>query len=82
MKNKLRQLLLAGIFVCILPVSISIAQEPPHPPTIGHGNKGNAPAGNARIGDGASILVAFALAYAYQKYSRRKKKNKIVDVME
>jgi hypothetical protein len=50
------------------------AQEPPHPPTTGHGMNGNQSTnGSARITDGIGVLVAFAIAYGYQRMSRDKK---------
>jgi hypothetical protein len=64
-------------FVILLFLGISeplSAQEPPHPPTNGHGNQGNQPpGGGARIGDGVAILVAFALAYSYRKIRQKRK---------
>lgn len=50
------------------------AQEPPHPPTIGHGNQGNqAPGGTAPIDGGLGILITFGLAYGYQKVRAARK---------
>lgn len=60
----------------VLTISIagSVAQEPPHPPTTGHGHVGNqSPGTSARLGDGVSILVAFALAYGYRRINVKKK---------
>jgi hypothetical protein len=63
--------LLLGLF---MNTSVVSAQEPPHPPQPGHGTLGNqSPGGTARIGDGAAILIAFALAYGYRKIKQKKK---------
>jgi len=44
------------------------AQEPPHPPTTGHGSQGNQPpGGGAPIDGGLSILLALGIAYGTRK---------------
>ena len=61
-------------FTFLLAISMLInpvqAQEPPHPPTTGHGSSGNqSPNGSAPIGGGLGILAAFGIAYASRKLS-------------
>lgn len=54
------------ILIAIIPPSK--AQEPPHPPTTGHGERGNqAPGGTAPVGGGTIILIALGVAYAGKK---------------
>jgi len=45
------------------------AQEPPHPPSSGHGQNGNQPppGGGAPIDGGISILLALGAAYGMRK---------------
>ena len=64
------------LFLFCLAITSLQAQEPPHPPSGNHGLNGNQPAGgNARVGDGIGIVIAFALAYSYRKLNRTKKNN-------
>lgn len=52
-----------------------IAQEPPHPPTSGHGQPGNQNPtnGGAPVGEGLFILLALGLTRAGYKSSVEKK---------
>jgi hypothetical protein len=61
--------LLTVALILVLSFSLNSlsAQEPPHPPTIGHGTKGNQPTGSAPIDGGLSILLAMGLAYGAKK---------------
>lgn len=60
----------AFLFAISLLTSTVLAQEPPHPPTTGHGSTGNqSPNGSAPIGGGLGILAAFGIAYASRKLS-------------
>ncbi|MBK7028644.1 MAG: hypothetical protein IPH45_05305 [Bacteroidales bacterium] len=47
----------------------AFAQEPPHPPTSGHGVNGNQTPGNtsAPIDGGLGILIALSIAYGAKK---------------
>jgi hypothetical protein len=64
-------LFLMAFFTIVTP---AFAQEPPHPPSVGHGTKGNqAPAG-APIDGGLSILLALGAAYGARKYNNKKSK--------
>jgi hypothetical protein len=57
------------IFLLVVPPSM--AQEPPHPPTTGHGVNGNqSPGGTAPVGSGISILLALGAMYAGKKVFR------------
>ena len=50
--------------------TVSLAQPPtppPLPPSAGHGNAGNTPAGGAPIGNGTYILLTLAAVYALSK---------------
>ncbi len=74
MKNIHQLLLLAALsLVLILCVPVVNAQEPPHPPTTGHGVNGNQTPGNASapIDGGLGILLAFGLAYGMKKASAK-----------
>jgi hypothetical protein len=56
---------------------VATAQEPPHPPNSGHGMGGNhSPGGNAQLTDGIGILIAFAIAYSYRRYTISRKAGK------
>ena len=66
--------ILAALLTFSLLISIhtvSLAQPPtppPLPPSAGHGNAGNTPAGGgAPIGNGTYILLTLAAAYALRK---------------
>lgn len=60
----------AFLFAMTLLINPTQAQEPPHPPTSGHGSSGNqSPNGSAPIGGGLGILAAFGIAYASRKIS-------------
>jgi hypothetical protein len=60
----------AFLFAMTLLINPAQAQEPPHPPTSGHGSTGNqSPNGSAPVGGGIGILVAFGMAYASRKIS-------------
>lgn len=74
MKRKLSILLSVATFLLMLWITpVTKAQDPPHPPQSGHGVKGNqSPAGNAKVGDGISILIAFALAYSYKRFKQKR----------
>jgi hypothetical protein len=71
MKPKYLLILVVPILAIFLTTSRVNAQEPPHPPTVGHGQKGNqAPGGAAPIDGGVSVLLL--LAAGYGTYSARK----------
>jgi hypothetical protein len=57
------------ILIAIIPPAM--AQEPPHPPTIGHGQKGNQNPGNAPVGSGILILISLGMTYAGKKVLQR-----------
>lgn len=61
----------------ILTSSVGIAQEPPHPPTSGHGQSGNQNPtnGGAPLGEGLVILAALGLARAGYKSSALTRKS-------
>jgi hypothetical protein len=62
---------LLAFFAFIVP---AIAQEPPHPPTTGHGNVGNqSPNGSAPIDGGLSILIALGTAYGFRRANKNVK---------
>ena len=62
---------MAGISI----VHHASAQLPAHSLQSGHEIEGNQSfLGTARLGDGVSILIAFALAYSYKKIRQKKKK--------
>jgi hypothetical protein len=67
------------VFKILLPVILSwfflattlSAQEPPHPPTSGHGIKGNQPAGgSAPIDGGLSVFLLMVAGYGSFKVRR------------
>ncbi|MBK7173177.1 MAG: hypothetical protein IPH84_08075 [Bacteroidales bacterium] len=59
------------VMILILVVPPTMAQEPPHPPTTGHGVTGNqSPGGTAPVGGGISILLALGAMYAGKKVFR------------
>jgi hypothetical protein len=64
-----KYILLTTVFVLsLLSLTISVnAQEPPHPPTTGHGAKGNQSPAGAPLDGGISLLVAMGLAYSTRK---------------
>lgn len=70
MKN-IRQIILLSAFLLafIAFAPAAFAQEPPHPPTSGHGVNGNQTPGNtsAPIDGGLGIIVALGIAYAANK---------------
>jgi len=79
-KNFTRTLILSVLLFMITFWVPVLGQEPPHPPQSGHGMQGNQPpGGGAKIGDGVSILVAFAIAYGYRRIRQRKKQNVLID---
>jgi hypothetical protein len=83
MRKYLQIAFLSTFLILCSPTVQVFAQEPPHPPLTGHGEKGNSsPAGSARIGDGISILAAFGLAYGYRKLKRRGIGRKVVAKQE
>jgi hypothetical protein len=59
------------ILIAIIPPTM--AQEPPHPPTIGHGAKGNQAPTGAPVGSGTLILVSMGMMYAGKKIFHFKK---------
>ena len=70
MKRSIYILITSSIlFVALAFANPVIAQDPPHPPTAGHGVNGNQnPSGtSAPIGGGLGILMAFGLAYSVRK---------------
>ncbi|NVO18470.1 MAG: hypothetical protein HXX13_02155 [Bacteroidetes bacterium] len=70
MKRTIYSLLVTAILFMFVSIAIPTqAQEPPHPPTTGHGATGNQnPSGaSAPIDGGLSILVALGLAYSSRK---------------
>lgn len=70
---------MAGISI----VPHNSAQLPAHALHSGHEINGNQSfSGTARLGDGVSILIAFALAYSYKKIRQRKKKQTLVENKE
>jgi hypothetical protein len=77
MSKNITRIFCVAIFVAVVTLLPKVsAQEPPHPPQTGHGTMGNqAPGGTARIGDGGSILIAFALAYGYRRIRQIKRKH-------
>jgi hypothetical protein len=68
MKRTTYLLLASFLMIAFLVISNPLsAQEPPHPPTVGHGSKGNqAPAG-APIDGGLGLLISLGLAYGIKK---------------
>jgi hypothetical protein len=52
------------VMLLFLSIPVMNAQEPPHPPTVGHGVKGNQSPGNAPVGGGTEIFLLLAAAYA------------------
>jgi len=49
------------------------AQEPPHPPTSGHGINGNQnPGSSAPLDGGTGIIIALGIAYGFRKTLRSK----------
>lgn len=83
MKKQLLTVFLLSLIVLFSISSVVTAQSPPHPPQTGHGIKGNqSPGGTARVGDGLSILLAFALAYGYRKIKSRKTTKKLISKQE
>jgi hypothetical protein len=70
MKPKYLFILIPILVIFLSTIKVN-AQEPPHPPTIGHGQKGNqSPGGTAPIDGGVSFLLL--LAAGYGTYSARK----------
>lgn len=68
MKNIKQLLLITTIFLALIVMTPSVsAQEPPHPPSTGHGTHGNQNPGSAPIDGGLSILIALGLAYGAKK---------------
>ena len=69
MKNKTYILLVSFVIVLLLGgMSHVKAQDPPHPPTQGHGNNGNQqPGGSAPLDGGLTILLALGLSYGARK---------------
>jgi hypothetical protein len=67
-----KYILLTAVFVIsLLSLTISVnAQEPPHPPTTGHGAKGNQSPPGAPLDGGIGILLALGLAYSTRKSKR------------
>jgi hypothetical protein len=62
------------LLTLILITPQSMAQEPPHPPSTGHGIKGDQPAGQcAPIGGGISILLVLAAMYSGKRVLSEKK---------
>jgi hypothetical protein len=72
MKRSINILLASAIFTLMIVVTIpASAQEPPHPPTSGHGTKGNQPSGTAPIDGGMSLLIAMGIAYGARKMNKK-----------
>jgi hypothetical protein len=63
-----------ALFALFLIMPYSNAQEPPHPPTTGHGVNGNqSPGGTAPIDGGLGILIALGVAFGTRKLIKEKK---------
>ncbi|MBK7212927.1 MAG: hypothetical protein IPH88_06450 [Bacteroidales bacterium] len=75
MKYIKQLLLISGLILAIAAATPAFAQEPPHPPTTGHGTRGNQNPGSAPIDGGLSILLALGLAYGTKKVSVLKKRD-------
>lgn len=77
MKILQRNLMVAFMIAVMLSCfccQVAQAQEPPHPPNSGHGVGGDhSPGGNAQLTDGIGILIAFAIAYSYRRYTNFRK---------
>ena len=68
MKRTTKILATTFLLAFIFSVSPAISQEPPHPPSSGHGMTGNVPGGpSAPIDGGLSILLALGAAYGFRK---------------
>ncbi|MBK7212172.1 MAG: hypothetical protein IPH88_02505 [Bacteroidales bacterium] len=72
-----RNLYIILSFAILLSLSVGskslMAQEPPHPPTTGHGTHGNQnPGGTAPIDGGLGIIIALGLAYGTRKSLQNK----------
>ncbi|NVO19536.1 MAG: hypothetical protein HXX13_07540 [Bacteroidetes bacterium] len=69
MKHIRQILLITGLLLALLATAPSaFAQEPPHPPTTGHGQTGNQnPSNTAPLDGGLSVLVALGLFYGTKK---------------
>lgn len=74
MKN-IRQIILLSALLLAFTVFVpgAFAQEPPHPPTSGHGVNGNQTPGNnsAPIDGGLGIIIALGIAYGAKKAAAR-----------
>jgi hypothetical protein len=67
----------ASLLVLLLSITPSFAQEPPHPPSTGHGQIGNQQPGGAiaPIDGGLSILLMLSFVYgAKNAYSSNREK--------
>ncbi|MBK7030716.1 MAG: hypothetical protein IPH45_16575 [Bacteroidales bacterium] len=74
-KIAIKSSLVLLLFALVLYVRTSSAQEPPHPPTSGHGQAGNQNPtnGGAPVGEGVLILSILGLLRAGYKSSGLKK---------
>lgn len=61
------------ILIAIIPPTM--AQEPPHPPTVGHGAKGNQTPMGAPVGSGTLILVSLGMIYAGKRMNEREEED-------
>jgi hypothetical protein len=73
MNRSIYKLLASALILAVMAFAIpATAQEPPHPPSTGHGaNNNQIPGGpSAPLDGGISILVALGLAYSARKVKK------------
>jgi hypothetical protein len=64
----------SALLALLLIMPFSNAQEPPHPPTTGHGISGNqSPGGTAPVDGGLGILIALGFAFGTRKFIKEKR---------
>jgi hypothetical protein len=69
MKRTFQAIFTSALIILLVSVFAPLsAQEPPHPPTVGHGAQGNQTPGNsAPIQGGIGILITLGIAYGARK---------------
>jgi hypothetical protein len=74
MKSILKIAITSALLIIFIGINISLsAQEPPHPPTSGHGTEGNQPGGgSAPLDGGLGIIIAISLISCGKKMYKLK----------